>query len=142
MEGNQTKQDATPFSDVLEGVTIHDARCVGVYDGDSITVHMAIPFFEKKVLYEFKCRLSGIDTAEMRGTSGAEKEKAVLARDVLRGWILDKEVVCHCHDLDKYGRLLIEVHLPGEEISCNARLIEEGLALPYDGGTKASHKCL
>ena len=73
----------------------------------------------------------------MRGTRGKTKEMAIRARDQLREWILNKPCIVKCGELDKYGRLLVEVFRPGEDISCNQALIDSGLALEYDGGTKS-----
>ena len=40
----------------------------------------------------------------------------------------------HCLERDKYGRLLGDLYVEGRSVG--DILVEEGLACPYDGGTK------
>ena len=101
------------------------------------------------VYIENGIRIAGIDTPEMRPStkdangfrrseSSRQKEKqaAIAARDEVarlieaNGWIFMITDV----DYDKYGRVLATVFAGG--IDVGAYLIQQGLALPYDGGTK------
>ena len=132
-------EDATPFDRCFDGHTL-DAFCTSVYDGDTIKVIVSMPGSNDGRRFLVNCRLTGIDTAEMRGTRGDEKQKAIDARDMLRGWILNQQCRVECGRLDKYGRLLIQVYAFDDlGTTCNQRLIDAGLALAYDGGTKKSH---
>lgn len=125
-----------PFS--LEGELLR-ALVLGVYDADTIT----ISFVWEGRVWKDKCRLTGIDSPEIRSKNAKEKEAAVTARDWLRAQILGKKVWVRCGGWDKYGRLLGTVY-PGDRgedalnPSLNDDLVSSGFAQPYDGGKKAA----
>lgn len=109
---------------------ICNSKIIKVYDGDSITA-----IFEyNNVLYKWNCRLTGIDTPELKTKDENEKNLAIIARDALQEKILNKIVKLHCYDFDKYGRLLVDIYL--EELHINKWLITEKYANIYDGKTK------
>lgn len=110
-------------------------KVVSVYDGDSINV--CFPF--KGEMTRWKCRLSGIDTPELRSKNDKEKEKAYEVRDLLRIKILNQMVNIHCEKFDKYGRLLVRIFTVEDEC-VNDWLISEGHANIYYGGTKQEWK--
>jgi len=140
-------------------------KVVYVYDGD--TVHIVIS--QNGNLVKYICRLSNIDTPELKvckknrtETSVLnEKNEAIKARNYLIEKITGKKITnpymtrteiksfCEtsnklsfvkCHKFDKYGRLLVEIFENANSvISLNTKLINENLAVEYDGGTK---KCL
>ena len=136
--------------------TLNGLSCWGkivyVYDGD--TVHIVINFNNN--LTKFNCRLSGIDTKEMKSTNLNDKELAIKARNFLLSKITDdnlnnlmknnikdlcskskKLVWVNCLEFDKYGRLLVEIKdEPTSEKTYNQELIDLGLAVPYFGGHK------
>jgi len=101
------------------------AKCVDVYDGDTITV--AICLFGKCFL--FKVRLAGINTPEIRNKNLEEKKMGLDARDYVKSKILQKIINIKCGEFDKYGRLLGVVYIDG--MSLNDDLIEKGYAVPY-----------
>ena len=111
-----------------------EAKVVAVYDGDSIKAIFPL----NGVLYKWTCRLTGIDTPEIRTSCDLEKEMGYKVRDLLREKILDKVVHLHCWELDKYGRLLVRVMC--DNCCINDWLIENGYAFSYSGGTKQSWK--
>ena len=110
------------------------AKVVSVYDGD--TVKVVFPVLSK--LFKFNCRISGVDTPEIRTRNKLEKEYGLLVRDKLREKILDKVVTIKCGDFDKYGRLLIDIQERGAlaEETVSEWLIKNNYAFKYDGGTK------
>ena len=110
------------------------AKCVYVYDGD--TVHVVFKQPNSGECHKWVIRLMGIDTPEMKSKNAAEKAKAVQCRDYVRTKILDKIVILDCLEFDKYGRLLANIFLEGSEKSINQELIDNGLAKAYDGGSK------
>ena len=110
------------------------AKCVHVYDGD--TVHVVFRQPNNNECYKWIIRLVGIDTPEIKSKNTAEKEKAVIIRDYLRGLILDKIIILDCLEFDKYGRLLGNIYIEGSEISISQNLIDKGYAKAYNGGTK------
>lgn len=121
--------DAPEFS--LEGKELK-AKVVSVYDGD--TVKCVFPLNDK--LYKWNCRLSGVDTPELRTRNKKEKEYGYKVRDYLREKILNKVVDLECGEFDKYGRLLIKIKCDSEDCSINQWLINNDYAFVYDGGTK------
>lgn len=104
------------------------ALCVDVYDGDTVKLIFAIN--EGGPQFKWSVRLKGINTAEIRGTSGAEKTLAVAARDRLRDLVLAKVIVVDVGGFDKYGRVLGTLFLKNGK-NINELLVSEGLAEPY-----------
>jgi micrococcal nuclease len=121
--------DAPMFS--FEGQTIQ-AKVVSVYDGDTVKVVFPLG----NTLYKWNCRLTGVDTPELRTRCKKEKTFGYQVRDYLRDKILNKVVNIKCGDFDKYGRLLVEIICNGEECTVNKWLIDNNYAFAYDGGTK------
>lgn len=124
-------KDAPEFS--LEGQELK-AKVVSVYDGD--TVKCVFPLNGK--LYKWNCRLSGVDTPEIRTRNKVEKKYGFEVRDNLRDKILNKVVTLQCGDFDKYGRLLIEIKCDDDDCSINQWLINKKYAFEYHGGKKES----
>ena len=122
-----TWKTATPYiPPVSQGMVIK------VYDGDTITIATVLPHYD--TVYRFSVRLLGIDSAEMKGGSFAEKESAIKARDALASKILGKMVFLENVSLEKYGRILANVYY--NDIHINKWMLDQGLAVSYDGGTK------
>lgn len=144
----------------LEGT--HVCKVIDIYDGDTFTVATDLP---GQGLSRIICRLEGIDTAEMRypqSEAMREQLKALAynarnraARELInlpedfpptmqmkRG---DLRRICGESErlisvifggMDKYGRCLVSV--PVGDTTLSQILIDEGLALPYDGGHKGN----
>ena len=110
------------------------AKCVSVYDGD--TIHVVFKMPETNKYHRWIIRMSGIDTPEIKTKNTAEKTKAIEVRDYLRNKILDKIIILECLDFDKYGRLLGNIFIINENITLNQQLINNGMAKIYNGGTK------
>ncbi len=110
------------------------AKVVSVYDGD--TVKVVFPVLSK--LFKFNCRISGVDTPEIRTRNKEEKKYGLLVRDKLREKILNKVVTIKCGDFDKYGRLLIDIKERGAltEETVSEWLVKNNYAFEYHGGTK------
>ena len=121
-------------------------KCVDVYDGDTIQVVFQL----QTELFRWTCRLTGIDTPEIRTRNKTEKQFGYTVRNYLREKILNKMVVIECGEFDKYGRLLGKIYLKQEkdaqsggdnensDSSINQWLIDNEYAFAYDGGTKKS----
>ena len=107
-----------------------DAKVVKVYDGD--TVHVVFYYFDK--FYKWTCRIAHVDTPELRTKNEEEKKKGYEVRDKLRELIFGKVVQLHCHEFDKYGRLLVDIEVEGVKV--DEWLISNGYAKKYEGGTK------
>ncbi len=104
-----------------------------VYDGDTITVVSKLPYNESP-LYKWNVRLNGIDCPEIKGKTSNEKEMAKLAKQEVEKLCLHKIIKIEPIDLDKYGRLLANIYIG--EINISQHLINNKLAVSYDGGTK------
>lgn len=113
------------------------AKCVKVYDGDTITVAFGV----REKYCRFNIRMDGYDSPEIRSKNKNESEKkeeelwARKSRDFLSNIILNKVIMLRCGDFDKYGRILANVAYGGKDI--NTLMISDGYCRPYDGG----HKC-
>ena len=123
--------DAPLFSKCVDNKNV-EAKIISVYDGE--TVKAIFPL--NGVLYKWNCRLTGIDTPEIRTSDRLQKKFGYEVRDHLRNKILNKVVTLKCQDLAKYGRLLTEIWIGEQNI--NQWLIDSGYAFAYDGGTKQS----
>jgi endonuclease YncB( thermonuclease family) len=111
------------------------AKCVYVYDGD--TIHVVFKSPNSNDFFKWNVRLTGIDTPEMKSKNIAEKEKAVKSKEYLANKILNKIIIVDCGGFDKYGRLLATIYpQDNENKSLNDEMIECGHAKAYDGGTK------
>ena len=121
-----------------------------VYDGDTISKLEVDLGFSIKYINSF--RLIGIDTPEIRTKSKIEKIKGYQAREMLRLMIGERALAIRSitkKGTGKYGRLLGELYIhQGVELddegniinhnwlNAGNKLIECGLAVVYDGGTK------
>lgn len=123
------------------------AKCVKVYDGDTIHIDTFFPSWEivrdclpkdmwPKSIFRFKCRLGNIDAPEIRSKKEEEKKAAIEARDYLSGRILGKIIRCHCHTIEKWGRLLCEIYDPDTNECYNTTMINLHYAKEYHGGKK------
>jgi micrococcal nuclease len=122
----------------MEGFNCY-AKCISCYDGD--TVQVVAPFRDTKRLFKFKCRLLGINTPELRTKDLEEKKKGYEARDFLRNKILDKIIWVEFSKPDKYGRDLCQLFDDEDKkINFNQLMIDEGLAMSYDGKGKKNWK--
>lgn len=126
----QNKDNSTPLFS-LNGRKF-TAKVVDVYDGDTITC--VFKLYGK--YYKWKCRISHIDTPEMKTKNKEEKERAIIVRDILREMILNKIIILHCYDYDKYGRLLVEFDLPNTQTRIHQWLLDNNYGKKYEGGTK------
>ena len=114
---------------------VYRAHVISVYDGDTVTANLDLGM---SITRKCSCRLAGVDTPEIRTKVAGEKEAAYAARDRVRDLILDKWVTLQSIEKpDKYGRLLVQIWTD-DDVNVNNLLIEEGHAIPYDGGTKVS----
>ena len=103
----------------------YKATVFNVVDGDTIDVTIDLGF---KLYTRQRIRLARIDTPE-RGQPGFAE-----AGDFLRELIMGKEITLVTYKVSKWGYYLGDILLGTEDI--NQRMLDEGLAKPYNGGTK------
>jgi micrococcal nuclease len=124
------------WSDTLQFIPpINTGIVIKVYDGDTFTLAGHLPY-DGSPLYRFSVRLNGIDCAEIKGKTEEEKECAIRARNELEKLIMGKTVTLKNVKNEKYGRILADVFV--EELHVNKHMIDKGLAIEYDGGSKST----
>lgn len=109
-----------------------DNKHLGAYDGDTVYLTLDRGFGDTK---HVSARLDGIDTAEIRGGTELTKKLAHEARIRL----LDicnsaNNLVFHSTLFaGKFGRPIGKLY--ADELDVGQILLDEGLAIPYEGGT-------
>ena len=104
-----------------------------VYDGDTFKVDFDcdVDVFCKNM----SIRINGIDTPEIRGTKGKEREMALKAKAFTKKYLENaKNIELKNLDRGKYFRLVSDVYVDDQNLA--TLLMEAGLAKPYDGGKK------
>jgi endonuclease YncB( thermonuclease family) len=120
---------------------IIEAKCVKVYDGDSIKI--VFPFND--MLIKLTIRLALVDTPELHDTNEKVKNYAYFVRDQLREKIFNKMIIVHLYNYDKYGRTLADIYIVnnlGKKEHINTWLIENKYGIKYNGGTKSDWSLL
>jgi endonuclease YncB( thermonuclease family) len=108
---------------------------VGNYDGDTCDIVIAAPILNENV--RFKCRLMGIDCAEIRTKCKDEKCHAKRARQFVADWHKNDVIYLKCHKFDSFGRLLVDVYRNMQSPkSLSDILLENGYAYKYCGKNK------
>ena len=121
----------------------YKAKVKKVIDGDTVDCYIDMGF---NVGMKVRIRLNGIDTPESRTRDLEEKRYGLGAKrrvEELLGANDDYFVVLS-HGVGKFGRCLGEIFLPGADgktlVSLNNRLVLEGHAIPYTGGSKEDER--
>lgn len=122
-----TYSSASPF---VPDISI--AKCVKVYDGDTITIVGVLS--GGSYLFRWSVRLRNIDAPEMRTKCVNEKICAKLAQEAMSKQVLNQMVTLKNVGYDKYGRVLADVFVG--EVNVTDSLLAQNLVVPYDGGTK------
>ena len=114
---------------------------VKIIDGDTADFILDLGFdlYKKE-----RVRVAGVDTPEKRTRNLEEKALGIEAtnwlKEKLEGTLAGDDELSVRTELvggtGKYGRLLGWLYCGDELLSLNEQMINEGYALPYDGGTK------
>ncbi len=116
----------------------YKAKLMRVVDGDTVDAEIDLGF---GVFMKQRIRLYGINTPESRTRDLEEKERGLAAKARLVE-ILGKEFIIETilNKRGKFGRILGTLHTiaeeGGESININQKLVEEGHAVEYFGGSR------
>lgn len=107
-------------------------KVISVYDGDTFRADLVSghPIISKNI----RIRLSGIDTAEIKGKCWREKQLAIKARDFLASKLDNGKITLKNIKRGKYFRIVADVFVDGVDI--NKLLIKKQLAYSYFKGRK------
>ena len=111
-----------------------------VVDGDTIDVEVDLGF---DIIHRARVRMMGIDTPESRTRNKAEKVLGLASKARLKDLLANRRVKLETskEGKGKFGRILATVWTSDkkgveEYVNINEKLIEEGHARPYFGGSK------
>ena len=115
---------------------IYSAKVQRVVDGDTCDALIDLGFdtWVKK-----RIRFYGVDTWESRTRNKEEKKKGLAAKAYVKDLLENSDegkFLLKSHGVGKYGRVLGELFVKGNEQSVNQLLIENGHAYEYEGGKK------
>ena len=114
----------------------YTAKLDRVVDGDTCDALIDLGFdtWVKK-----RIRFKGVDTWESRTRNLEEKKKGLAAKAYTKDLLENSDegkFALKSHGVGKYGRVLGELFVKGNDTSVNDLLIENGHAYKYDGGKK------
>ena len=114
---------------------IYNARLIRVVDGDTADAHIDCGF---NIQIKKRIRFKSVDTWECRTRNLEEKALGLKAKAYTKEMLErnDGKFTVKSHGVGKYGRLLGELFIKGEDKSLNDLLIENGHAYEYEGGKK------
>ena len=115
---------------------IYSAKLVRVVDGDTADAMIDLGF---NVWVKNRIRFMGVDAWESRTRNKEEKVKGLAAKAYVKDILENSDegkFLLKSHGVGKYGRVLGELFVKGNEQSVNQLLIENGHAYEYDGGKK------
>ena len=114
----------------------YSAKLMRVVDGDTCDAMIDLGFdtWVKK-----RIRFYGVDTWESRTRNLEEKKKGLAAKDYVKDLLENSDegkFVLKSYGVGKYGRVLGELFVKGNEKSVNELLKENGHAYEYHGEKK------
>lgn len=108
------------------------AEVLDVKDGDTFTA-LVRPWLGLEI--RVAVRVFGVDAPEIKSKCGEEAAAARRAKDAAAAFLTGGAVELRNIRHDKYaGRALADVYVDGRSLA--ARLLADGLAVPYAGGRK------
>ena len=117
----------------------YGAKLLRVVDGDTADVMIDLGF---DTWVKARLRFKGVDTWEKRTRDLVEKAKGIEASAFTKKYLEmnDGKFIIQSYGKGKYGRILAEIFIDGEDKSLNELLIENGHAYVYEGGKKQIFK--
>ncbi len=122
-----------------EEMYTYKADVIKIIDGDTIDVNIHLGF--NVILYKQRIRLMGIDTPESRTRNLEEKERGLLSKAYVENKCpVGSTIMIESLDRGKFGRILGNIWEAGQvadpDTSINKRMIADGFAVEYYGGSK------
>ena len=114
----------------------YSAKLLRVVDGDTCDAMIDLGF---NTWVKKRIRFKGIDTWESRTRDLEEKKKGLAAKDYVKDLLENSDegkFVLKSYGVGKYGRVLGELFVKGNETSVNELLKENGHAYEYHGEKK------
>ena len=114
----------------------YSAKLVRVVDGDTCDAMIDLGF---NTWVKKRIRFKGVDCWESRTRDLDEKKKGLLAKDYVKDLLENSDegkFVLKSYGVGKYGRVLGELFVKGNETSVNELLKENGHAYEYHGEKK------
>lgn len=124
------------YSECQKFVPLHDGDmvyCTRAYDGDTVTICWLDSRGEK---VRIGCRIKGIDTPEIRGSSKEEKVLAYKAKERISKAVVNKFVTIRNEGTEKYGRVLADLETDEHKSIAEYMMEDPEICKPYVGGTK------
>ena len=117
----------------------YKAKLKRVVDGDTCDAYIDLGF---DVSVKKRIRFMGVDTWESRTRDLEEKKKGLAAKEYTKEMLYknEGEFTIKSHGVGKYGRVLGELFIEGEDKSLNELLKDNGHAYEYHGGKKKDFK--
>ena len=115
---------------------IYSAKLVRVVDGDTADAMIDLGF---NVWVKNRIRFMGVDAWESRTRNKEEKVKGLAAKAYVKDILENSDegkFLLKSHGVGKYGRVLGELFVKGNDTSVNELLKENGHASEYYGGKK------
>ena len=114
----------------------YKARYLSNFDGDTCVLVIDLGF---GISLEQTVRLNGIDCAELK--TGDRKAAGKAAKVWLESKLTGRSLIVTTYKPgrganDKYGRILADLTVFGEDVTVNQQMIAAGLAAAYDGGKR------
>ena len=127
IQANSCKQSSNSFKNL---------EYIDNYDGDTITFN--IPCVHPLLGSFIKVRLSGIDTAEIRGSRPCEKKVAHYTKNLVASLLTSAhEIKLTNFQRGKYFRIVGDIFF--DEKNLSELLLEKNLAITYNGRTKTNY---
>ncbi|MCG7499358.1 thermonuclease family protein [Vibrio sp. Of7-15] len=118
--------------------TLTVSEVTSIYDGDTFRAN--IKDVHSLIGERIGIRVSGVDTPEIRGKCKKEKALAQKAKQLTVNFLRSaKKVELKNVKRGKYFRIVADVYADNESLT--EALIDSGLAVAYDGGTKVKNWC-
>jgi micrococcal nuclease len=114
----------------------YPAKLLRVVDGDTADAMIDLGF---NIWVKKRIRFMGVDAWECRTRNKEEKVKGLAAKEFTKNLLENSDggkFLIKSHGVGKYGRVLGELFVKGEERSVNELLVENGHAYVYHGEKK------